>query len=64
LNSSGLPDWSNCTYSATFKYLLSYDVDRMYKNLYNPNHYMNKKFVQYWQKVALTFKNNPYVIGY
>lgn len=50
------PDWSS--------YYFSYDVAQGFNNLYNAKHPLNHKFVKYWEKVALTFKDNPYVIAY
>jgi len=45
-------------------YYFTYDVAKAFSALYNPNHMLNHKFNQYWQKVAQTFKGNPYVIAY
>lgn len=64
LNASGLPDWSDCDVGNWAKYYFSYDVGQGFNDLYNPRHKLNKKFNDYWQKVAQTFKGNPYVIAY
>jgi endoglycosylceramidase len=64
LNGSNLPDWKDCDTQNWGKYYFSYDVGQGFNDLYNPNHKLNHKFVSYWQKVAKTFKNNPYVIAY
>ena len=45
-------------------YYFTFDVGKGFSNLYNPSHEINIKFVDYWQKVATTFKDNPYVIAY
>jgi hypothetical protein len=55
-NPCASPNWS--------QFYFSYDVGEGFKHLYNTNSYLNHKFVLYWQKVAATFKNNPYVIAY
>lgn len=39
-------------------------MGEVFNHLYNPRHHLHKKFVQYWQKIAKTFKGNPYVIAY
>jgi endoglycosylceramidase len=36
----------------------------VFNQLYNPRSHLHKKFVQYWRKIARTFKGNPYVIAY
>ncbi len=64
LNGSNLPDWKDCDTQNWGKYYFSYDVGQGFNDLYNQNHKLNHKFVSYWQKVAKTFKNNPYVIAY
>jgi len=45
-------------------YYFAYDVGEGFGHLYNPKHELNKRFIQYWKKVASTFKGNPYVIAY
>lgn len=43
---------------------MSYDVGNVFNELYNTRSYLHKKFVKYWQKVAETFRGNPYVVAY
>lgn len=64
MNSSGTPDWDKCDQKNWGKYYFSDDVGEVFNHLYNPRTYLHKKFVQYWQKIAETFKGNPYVIAY
>ena len=64
LNQSGLPDWDKCNQDGWGLYYLSYDVGRAFAELYKPGSYLNKKFTDYWVKVASKFKGNKYVIGY
>ncbi len=64
LNSSHLPNWTDCDTQNWGKYYFSYDVGQGFNDLYNMNHKLNHKFTAYWQKVAQTFKNNPFVIAY
>lgn len=64
LNETGLPSWQNCDQDNWGKYYFSYDVGQGFNNLYNTNHKLNKKFNDYWKKIAETFKGNPYVIAY
>ena len=64
LNSSHLPDWKDCDTQGWGKYYFSYDVGQGFNDLYNPRHKLNQKFIAYWERVASTFKDNPYVIAY
>ena len=64
LNETGLPDWGKCDQKNWAKYYATDDVGQMFNHLYNPHHYVHKKFVSYWRKVASYFKGNPYVIAY
>jgi endoglycosylceramidase len=39
-------------------------VGRGFGKLYDKGHELNNRFMKYWEKVAQTFKGNPYVIAY
>ena len=52
LNASGLPDWSDCDIQHWPNYYFSYDVGQGFADLYNPKHKLNRKFNDYWKKVA------------
>ncbi len=64
LNESGLPSWDKCDTNGWGKYYFSYDVGRTFNELYRKGSHLNKKFTDYWTKIALRFRGNPYVIGY
>jgi len=64
MNASGMPDWKNCDQGNWAKYYLTSDVGNVFNHLYDTNHYVHKKFVNYWKTVAKYLKGNPYVIAY
>ena len=64
MNESGLPSWSDCNTEQWGKYYFSYDVGQTFRELYKPNTVLNKKFTEFWLKVASRFRGNKYVIGY
>ena len=64
MNASGEPDWDKCDKAKWGKYYFSYDVGNVFNELYNTRSYLHKKFVQFWRKIAETFRGNPYVIAY
>ena len=39
-------------------------MGRSFRQLYTKGHLLNRKFIQYWEKLAMTFKENPWVIAY
>lgn len=64
MNASGLPSWSDCDQANWGKYYVTDDVGQTFNHLYNTNHYLHKKFVAYWKKIASYLKGNPYVVAY
>lgn len=48
LNSSHLPNWTDCDTQNWGKYYFSYDVGQGFNDLYNLNHKLNHKFTAYW----------------
>ncbi len=64
LNASGLPSWEDCDQANWGLYYFADDVGQIFNHIYNPRHYLHKKYVAYWKKVASYLKGNPYVIAY
>ena len=64
LNATGLPSWDDCNKAQWGKYYFSYDVGQTFRELYKVGTKLNKKFTDYWVKVASRFRGNKYVIGY
>ena len=64
LNESGLPSWKDCNTQKWGEYYFSYDVGETFNNLYHPGHKLNKKFTDFWVKVATKFRGNKNVIAY
>ena len=64
LNESGLPSWGDCNKQKWGEYYFSYDVGETFNNLYHAGHKLNKKFTDFWVKVATKFRGNKYVIAY
>lgn len=54
----------SCHFKSWSEYYFTYDVGRGFGKLYDKGHELNKRFMKYWEKVAQTFKGNPYVIAY
>ena len=58
---TGLP--LNCS-GPWAKYYFTLAVNKGFGNLWNNKNGLLEKFANYWKKVASTFKDNPYVIGF
>ena len=64
LNASGEPSWDDCDHQKWGKYYFTYDVGQVFNELYDTRSYLHKKYVKYWQKLAETFRGNPYIVAY
>lgn len=63
-NSSGLPEYGDCSKHQWGLYYFSFDVSYTFESLYTNRHGLLDKFEQYWIQVAKTFVGNEYVIAY
>ncbi len=63
-NEAGYPSGPDCNKHSWSEYYLSHAVAKAFGAIWNNKHGMRDRFVNYWKKVASTFKGSEYVIAY
>jgi len=61
---TGYPNISSCEETAFFQYYFTGAVGNGFQQLYDNTNNLQDHFIEYWQQIAQTFKNNEYVLGY
>ena len=61
---TGYPNISSCLQRTFSDYYFTSAVGEGFQCLYNNTDNLQDYFVQYWEQVATTFADSPYVLGY
>ena len=61
---TGYPNVSNCLSREFSSYYFTMAVGDAFQSLYDNSNHLQDYFIQFWEQVANTFKNNPFVLGF
>ena len=60
----GVPLKEDCAKNNWVEYHFTPEVTSAYKNFYDNKEGVQDKYIDFWKHLAITFKGNPYIIGY